>query len=113
MSSLEWTENEDLFPNPLLGMTSLSTMGFGTVSMHSVYLLSIYILSMRMCFHTSFNSTGHLCDSEGIVILPGQQSSNSNVSYNSSVMVIWVEKLASPCRHFNNNEGKKKLKAAF
>lgn len=25
MSSLEWTENEDLFPNPLLGMTSLST----------------------------------------------------------------------------------------
>lgn len=66
----------------------------------------MYILSVRMCFHTSLNSLGHFCDSEGIVILPGQQSSNSNVSYNSSVMVIWVEKLTSPWRHFNNNEKK-------
>lgn len=40
VSSLEWTENRGLFPSPLLGMTSLSLRGFGTVSMLSMYLLS-------------------------------------------------------------------------
>lgn len=104
-SSLKMDWKQRLNPKPIVESDSFVFKGIWA-SFHVLHMFIVMYMSlcMRICFHTLFNSLGHFCDSEGIVILPGQQSSNSNVSYNSSVMVIWVEKLTSPWRHLNNNE---------